>query len=182
MEKSGGIASETVQCILRGPIEQNSFNLTSNNSEILIIQHMRKIVLRPEMFLFTRKKASSMKQADLRNMFKTVSNSVCTSTIVVSPDFLSPTPSTSSNLKTRKCRRDTNGPEPAGDGDMQMEYSCDWLYSPKYRSSNKKCKNVGQCGYHLKKSGVFDNLVPVQFHVSRINRILLYIMYKGQLT
>jgi hypothetical protein len=37
----------------------------SNNSEILIIRHMRRVVPRQEVFPFTRKKSSSMKQADL---------------------------------------------------------------------------------------------------------------------
>jgi hypothetical protein len=37
-----------------------------------------------------------MKQADLRDMFREASKSVCTSIIIVSPDCLSPTPSTSS--------------------------------------------------------------------------------------
>jgi hypothetical protein len=41
-----------------------------------------------------------VKQGDLRDMFKNVSNSVCTSTVVVSPDALFPTPYTSSALKT----------------------------------------------------------------------------------
>jgi hypothetical protein len=46
-----------------------------------------------------------MKQADLRNMFKKASKCVCTSTVVVSPDPLSPTPSTSSTTKTQETRR-----------------------------------------------------------------------------
>jgi hypothetical protein len=44
-------------------------------------------------FAFYQKKASSLKQSDHRGMFKTTSNSVCTS--VVSPDPLSLTLSTS---------------------------------------------------------------------------------------
>jgi hypothetical protein len=44
----------------------------SNNSEILTIQHPRAIVPRQKVLLFTRKKkkASSMKQANLKGMFK----------------------------------------------------------------------------------------------------------------
>jgi hypothetical protein len=41
-----------------------------------------------------------MKQADLRNMFTNASKSVCISTIADTPDTFSPTPSTSSALKT----------------------------------------------------------------------------------
>jgi hypothetical protein len=56
-------------------IQQNSFNLTSNNSESLTIWHLRTAVPRQEILLFTRekkkkKKASSMEQADLVDMFK----------------------------------------------------------------------------------------------------------------
>jgi hypothetical protein len=50
------------------------------------------------------KKASSMKAADLRDMFRKASKNVCTLN-VVSPDPLSPTPSTCSALKSRKHRR-----------------------------------------------------------------------------
>ena len=37
------------------------------------------------------------------------------------------------------------------DGDIQMEYFSDELYSPKFGSSTKKitCKNLGQCRYRL---------------------------------
>jgi hypothetical protein len=58
------------------------------------------MIPRPEILLFTKKKASAMKRADLRDMFKKASNSVCTSTVVVSPDPLPPTPSTSEAMKT----------------------------------------------------------------------------------
>ena len=72
-------------------MQQNSFNLLSDNSKILIIQYMRRVVPRMQVLLFTRKKASSIKQADLRNMFRKSSKNVCTSTVVVSPDPLSTT-------------------------------------------------------------------------------------------
>jgi hypothetical protein len=41
---------------------------------------------------------------------------------------------------------DSNDPEPAGEGDIQMKYS--WLVmQPKFQNSNKKvtCANLGQC-------------------------------------
>jgi hypothetical protein len=64
----------------------------SDNLEILIIQYLWRMVPKP-VFLFTKKKkASSMKQAAVMDMFKKASNSVCTSIIVVLPDPLSPTP------------------------------------------------------------------------------------------
>jgi hypothetical protein len=73
------------------------------NLKILIIQHLRRVVPRQKFFYFTRKKkTSSMKQADLRDMFKKAFESVNISTIVVSPDALSPTPSTSSAMKTQE--------------------------------------------------------------------------------
>jgi hypothetical protein len=43
-----------------------------------------------------------MEEANLMDMFKKFSESVCTSTVVLSPDTLSPTPSTSSAMKTQK--------------------------------------------------------------------------------
>jgi hypothetical protein len=57
------------------------------------------VVPRPEVLLLKKKKTSSMKQADLRDMFKKASKSVCTTMVVVSPDTLFPTPSTS-GMKT----------------------------------------------------------------------------------
>ena len=59
-----------------------------------------------------------MKQAALRGMVKNASKSVCTSTTVVSPDPLSPTPSTSSAMKTPE--KTEEDPEPADERDIQM--------------------------------------------------------------
>jgi hypothetical protein len=105
-------------------IQQTSLNPTSYNSKILIIRHLRRVVPRSDVLFFSRKKkASSMKQADLRNIFKKASKTVCTSTIVVSPDPFSPTPSTSSAMKAPQNTKDD--PEPATEGDVQMEYTSD---------------------------------------------------------
>jgi hypothetical protein len=41
------------------------FNLTSDNSEILIIWHLGRVVARLGSFAFYQKKASSLKQEDL---------------------------------------------------------------------------------------------------------------------
>jgi hypothetical protein len=70
-----------------------------------------------------------MKQANLMNLLKKSSRTVCTSTAVVSPDPFSPTPLTSSTMKTSEnTEGDPEDPERA-DGDIQMEYSSEWLYS-----------------------------------------------------
>jgi len=54
------------------------------------------------------------------------SKSVCTSTVVVSPDLLSPTPSTSLAVKSPENTEEyPDDPEPATAGDIQMEYSSD---------------------------------------------------------
>jgi hypothetical protein len=58
-----------------------------------------------------------MKTAD----FKNTSKNVCTSTIVVSHGPLSPTPSTSSAMKITENKQED--PEPADEGDIQIEYS-----------------------------------------------------------
>jgi hypothetical protein len=69
----------------------------SDNSEIPVIWHMMKAVPRPEV-LFLPENPSSMKEADLRNMFERASKSAHTYT-VLSPDPLFPTPSTSSAVR-----------------------------------------------------------------------------------
>jgi hypothetical protein len=69
-----------------------------------------------------------MEQADLMEKFKKASESVCTSTIVISPDPFSPTSSTSSGMKTSENTEEyPNDPEQADEEDIQMEYSSDWL-------------------------------------------------------
>ena len=66
-----------------------------------------------------------MKQADLSNMSKNASKSVCTSILMVSADLLYPIPLISSAMKTpENAEEDPDAPEQA-DGDNQMEYSCD---------------------------------------------------------
>jgi len=77
--------------------------------------------------LFTRgRKKASVKQTNLSGILKNLSWSVDTSNVVVSPDPLSPTPSTSPKMKTPKnTEEDPNDPEPADVGDIQMECSSD---------------------------------------------------------
>ena len=59
-------------------------------------------------------------------MLKKTSNSVCTSTAMVSPDPLSVTPTTSSAMKTpENAEGDPYGLEPTDEGDIKMEYSSD---------------------------------------------------------
>jgi hypothetical protein len=59
-------------------------------------------------------------------MFRKASKRVSASTVVVSPDPLSPTPSFSSSMKTAEiANEDPVGPELADEGDIQMEYSSD---------------------------------------------------------
>jgi len=55
-------------------------------------------------------------------MFKKASKSVCISTIVVPHDLFSPTSSSSSGMKTPKTtEEDPDDPQPADEGDIQME-------------------------------------------------------------
>jgi hypothetical protein len=59
-------------------------------------------------------------------MFKKVSESLCTSTIVVSPDPLFPAPSTSSTTKTAaNIEEDPHDPDHGHEGAIQMEYASD---------------------------------------------------------
>jgi hypothetical protein len=64
-----------------------------------------------------------MKETDLGNMFRKAFKSVCTSTIVVSSD-----PLPSINILNFEDTRKQEDPEPAGEGDIQMEYSSEQLY------------------------------------------------------
>jgi hypothetical protein len=58
-------------------------------------------------------------------MFKKASRSVCASTVVVSPDPLFPTPTSSATNTPENTEEDPNDPELAGEGDIQLEYSSD---------------------------------------------------------
>ena len=83
-----------------------------------------------------------MKQA-MRDMSDKAFKSVCMWTVVISPDFLSPSPSTTS--ATLENTDDPDDSELADEGDIL------WLLAqPKYMSSTKiSCKNLGQYRYHL---------------------------------
>lgn len=94
-------------------IKQNSFNPKSNNLEILIVWHLRRVAPRAKILLLPEKKA------DLKDIFKTASKSVCISTVVVSPDPLSPSPSTSSAMKTTNTEEVPDDTEPAGKGESK---------------------------------------------------------------
>jgi len=45
--------------MLAASVQTNSFNPMSDNLEFLIIQHLKKIVSRPEVLLFTRKSCNN---------------------------------------------------------------------------------------------------------------------------
>jgi hypothetical protein len=88
--------------------------------------------------LLTRKKASQMKEADLRNMLKEASKCVCTSIIQVSRKALSPSAAVSSCMKIpENIEEDPYDPEPVDEGDIQMEYSSVCLCSPSTRAITK---------------------------------------------
>jgi hypothetical protein len=72
-------------------VQQKSFDLMFNNLGILLIQHLRRVVPRPEIMLVPENH-SSVKWIDTKDMFKKASKSVCTSTVVLSPDPLYYTP------------------------------------------------------------------------------------------
>jgi len=79
-----------------------------------------------------------MKQADLRNMFRKSSKSICTSNVVISPDKALISYSLTSAVMTPVNTEDPDDPEPAAQGDTQIEYCSNESYSPMYRSRNKK--------------------------------------------
>jgi hypothetical protein len=67
---------------------------------MLIIWHLRRSVPKLEVPHLNRE--SFVSETHPRGMFKKASRIVCTSTIVVYPDYLSPAPSTSSVMKIKK--------------------------------------------------------------------------------
>jgi hypothetical protein len=66
-------------------------------------------------FASDQKKVSSVKQVDLRDML--ASTIVCTSTVVVSPDPLFPTPTSSAVKTPENVEEDPDYPEAADKGD-----------------------------------------------------------------
>jgi hypothetical protein len=63
-----------------------------------------------------------MTQAYFNNILKKAHEGVCTSTSLVSPDPLSPIPSTSSDMKTpEQTEDDLTGPDLRVNGDIQNE-------------------------------------------------------------
>lgn len=76
---------------------------------------------------FYQKKASSVKETDLRDMLKMACKSACTAT-VISPDTLSHTPSAIKSPENTK--EDPNDPDQADEGHTQIEHSFDELWKP----------------------------------------------------
>lgn len=63
-----------------------------------------------------------MEQSDLRDMFRKTSKSVDTSTILASPNLMSPTPMPSDTKTPGKKKKYS---KPADEENIQMEYSSD---------------------------------------------------------
>jgi hypothetical protein len=77
------------------------------------------------MAVHTNSALAQRKRADLRDLFKKATKTVCTSN-VVSPDHVSFVPSASSAVKTPdNTEEDPDDPEPANEGDIQVEYFSD---------------------------------------------------------
>jgi hypothetical protein len=118
-------------------------------------------------------------------MFKKASKSVCTTTVMISPEPLSPTLSISSATKTlQKTGENPDDSDPADKGDIQVEYSSDYLYSPSIGAVTKNDPKE-----HKSVSIVFDNLEypiiqhlssPVQVGLMEFNYYLVYYIV-GQL-
>jgi len=111
-------------------VQQNSFNPSSDNPAF------EDSSPKTTCFVFYQKKVSSLKQADLTNMFKKASKGVHTSTVVVSPNPMSPT-LTSSTYEESMKQRTYRYPKTADEGHMQMDTPMINSIA-KYRSNNKK--------------------------------------------
>ena len=136
-------------------VQQNSFHLPSNNSEILVVQHFRRAVPKTKNFAFLSlslflslspphthththarthththththpKKTFISETGRSLDIFKKVSMCVCNSTFVVSTHPLSPASSTFSALKTPEYTEEEPDDSELADGDIQMEYFSD---------------------------------------------------------
>jgi len=95
----------------------------SDNSQILISQHLRRVVPVPEVLIFTRKKIQQWnRQVSGTCSKKPQRVSVCESTVMVSLYPLSPALLASSTMKTpENIEYESDDTEPASEGDIQME-------------------------------------------------------------
>jgi len=82
---------------------------------------LQEIVPKTGSFAFYQKKALQVKQADLRDIFKKAFKSVCTSTIAVFLDLLSPSATSSAIKTTGGAEEDPIGLESADKWDIQMD-------------------------------------------------------------
>ena len=74
-------------------------------------------------------------------MFRKASNSVWKSTVVVLLDPLPLSPSASSSMKTpENTEEDYDDPDPADEGDLQLEYSSYSLYTPSIGAVTSNCQ------------------------------------------
>jgi hypothetical protein len=81
---------------------------------------LRRFVPGLEILVFTRKKKSSLKKTDLRDIFTKASKTVHTCNILVSPDPLFLTAATSSALKIPENTEEGPDNSVLGDGDIQV--------------------------------------------------------------
>jgi hypothetical protein len=72
-------------------VQQHSFNPTSDNSETLTMRHLTKVA-KTGSFAFYQGEKSINETGKFQGHVQKASKSVCTSTVVVPPDTLSPTP------------------------------------------------------------------------------------------
>ena len=87
------------------------------------------------------------------------------------PDPLSPIPSNLSAIKTpENTEEEPNAPQPAAEGDIQTEYSSDWLYNPSMGTLPTNYLQELRSG-HVPSDNKFDNLAPVQSHDSWIHEL-----------
>ena len=104
LEKKASNKLYFVVTLLSDCILQNLFNLTSDYSEILIMWHLRKVVPRLVVFLFTRKSFINETGRLMGHVYKGFHE--CASTVVVSADPMSPILSILSAVNTPGNRKD----------------------------------------------------------------------------
>jgi len=106
-------------------MQQNSFNPAPYNSDILVIQHLRRKFPQPEAVFITSKKLHQWNSQISGTCSKGIQG-----WLYINRGYLQtlplPTPSTSSTVTTpENAEEDPDAPEPADEGNIQIEYSSD---------------------------------------------------------
>ena len=118
-------------------VQLNSFNLTSDNSEILNIWHLGRVVSRREVLLYTRQRLS-LKQADLNRLVQDVLKECLYISCCISWPLVSYSINLFSSEDPRKYRRGRWWPLTSKHKRYPSRILLLFVVEPRYWSNNKK--------------------------------------------